>query len=428
MTGRTPPGPRGWRAWQFYRSLERDSYRALRSLQREYGDVVEVNVGMGPRLTLLVGRDANQYVLSDAKDSMRCREAYRGLIPVDGPTALVVSDGPEHQRRRALVQPAFRPRTLAAQQEVIGDEAAALVGALPDGETVDVYPLYRRSVRRSVIRLLFGEHLRENADQIGDMLEAPLEFVNKPTYRQIKLNVPGSSYHRTLKGRQACDQLIDAEVRRRRGLAEPETQEPDVLDMLLAQDGGTGLTQPELRDQVVSLVAAGYETTSSAMAWAVFECARRPEVWQRLSEVETPATDEFTHGVVSEVLRLHPPAVIAARYAVENLTFDGYAIRRGNLVAYSPYLTQRDARWWERPTEFDPDRWRTRHDPYSYVTFGGGSRRCIGFGLATMQIAILLVETARHFQVELVSDSQPTPAGIASAYPREGVAVRVRRR
>lgn len=428
MTERTPPGPRGWGAWQFYRALERDSYRALSSLHRKYGDVVEVNVGVGPRLTLLVGQEANRFVLSDAKNSMRCREAYRGLIPVDGPTALVVSDGPEHQRRRALVQPAFRPRTLAAQQQVIFDEATALVAGMSDGEIVDAYPLYRRGVRRSVIRLLFGDHLRERADEIGDMLEAPLEFVNKPTYRQITLNVPGSAYHRTLRGRQACDQLIDAEILRRRSLAEPANEEPDVLDMLLAEDRGQRLTQSELRDQVVSLVAAGYETTSSAMAWAIYECARRPEVWQRLAKVESPTTDEFTHGVVSEVLRLHPPAVIAARYAVDDMSFDGYAIRRGNLVAYSPYLTQRDSRWWKDPAEFDPGRWRTRHDPYSYVTFGGGPRRCIGFGMATMEIAIFLVETARQVRLELVSDREPIPVGIASAHPRDGVLVRVQRR
>lgn len=421
------PGPRGIAALRFFRQLERDSYRALDDIHVRYGDVVEVSAGVGPRMVLLVGRAANQFVLSEAKNDLTFCQAYRGLEPVGGSTALLLSDGVDHDRRRSLVQPAFRPRTIDSQIGVVEQEADRVIDSLVDGEVTDLYPRYRRAVRRSVIRVLFGDALSDRADEIGDLLEGPLTFVNRPVTRQLRLDIPGTAYRRTRRAVAAVDQIIDEEIDRRSVLS-PGNGEPDVLDLLLAGEGGQQLTRMELRDQVRSLVAAGYDTTSSAIAWTLFEAARQPGVWDALATIADPAHDPFARGVVSETLRLHPPAVIAARNVERDLTFDGYRIPADALVMYSPYLTQRQPALWPNPTTFDPSRWQVRPDPYAFVTFGGGHRRCVGFGLATMELAIMLARTAARVDLELTESRTPTPAGIASAYPRQGVSARIKLR
>jgi cytochrome P450 len=424
------------------RALEHDSYAALDDLRSRYGDVVAL--GAGPaRLVFLFGRDANEHVLSTNPGAFRWREAMKALIPVDGETALVVSDGADHARRRRLVQPGFHKRRIDGYLQLMAREADAVIDELTAGQVVDAQAAFRVAIRRTVVLALFGEHLRAQADSIGDTLQPAFDFINQSPLRQIKIPMPGSKYAKARAARAAVDRMIDDEIERRD--AAGETDGDDVLTMLLAarDEDGSGLTRQEIRDQVVSLIAAGYDTTSAAMAWAVHRVLSEEGVLAQLrTELDEivgdgPLTIEhlvrlpYLHGVVHETLRLNPPGIVAPRKAAEAFAFGGHHIRKGVLVFYSAYATGHDEASWPDAEAFRPERWdasRPDHvepDRYAFVPFGGGARRCIGFAFATLELEVMLAQLVRRVDLELVSATPPRPTGIASVSPAGGVPVRI---
>jgi cytochrome P450 len=208
----------------------------------------------------------------------------------------------------------------------------------------------------------------------------------------------------------------------------------DVLGALLAaaDEDGSRLTDTEIRDQVISLIAAGYETTSAAMAWAVYSLLSTPGEWdtlhQRLDEPQAPYLD----AVVSETLRLYPPAVVSARWSVRDFSYDGVRVPARSYVLYSPYVTHRLPELWPDPDRFEPRRWLPddpryrKPGPHEYLPFGGGPHRCIGAGFATTELRTLLEQLVRRTRLELVHPERvPHATNLAAMRPRDGLLVRV---
>ena len=420
--------------------MHRSPAEALRDLHGRYGAVVAF--GYRPfRYVALFGVDANRYLLADHPENFRWREALASLIAVDGDTALVVSDGAEHQRRRRLVQPAFNVPRIQGYLDVMVDEIDRELDTWAQGRRVDAFGSLRRAIRRIAVRSLFGDTLGARADELGEALVAAIDFVNRPISLQFKFDVPGTRWHRAKAARDRADAIVNTEITRRR-VAPGGADSGDVLDMLLATTDdicGPELSDVEVRDQVVSLVAAGYDTTSAAAAWAVHELLANSGEWGRAAaEVAEVVGDERLRGdhlprlhhleaVINETLRLWPPGFVSARKAVDAFDFAGYRIPAGSIVLYSPYVTHRLAEHWPEPDRFRPDRWRdAQPTPYSFVPFGGGYRRCMGFAFATQELKVLLVQLLRR--VELTREPSPVRAsGTAALHPRDGVPVRVER-
>lgn len=431
-------------AARFARASTRDPRAALTGLHERYGDVVRV-LGWPRPVVGLFGLEANRLILGEHPEWFEWGSAMQALVPVDGPTALVVTDGPAHDRRRRLVQPGFHRRRIDGYVALMRDEADRTIDGLEPASEIDASAVFRRTIRRTVTLALFGPELRQRADELGDVLEPAFDFVNRPPQRQVKLPWPGSGYRRALDARGAADRVIDAEIERRI-TAGIDPAGADVLtELLTARDErGAGLTRPEVRDQVVSLIAAGYDTTSAAWGWALVRVLREPGVLEQLrAELATvvgdrPLTVEhlratrYLHGVVQETVRLDPPGIVAPRTVVRDFHFRGHRIRAGTMVLYSPYLTGRDPRAWRDPDAFRPGRWIDGHPdredpgPFASVAFGGGSRRCLGLVLATTELAVLVAQFVRRVDAELVDPDPPVGTGIASVAPRDGVRLRVR--
>jgi len=426
----------------------RSAPEGLRRLHARYGPVAAF--GFWPfRYVVLFGPEANQFVLSDAPERFRWREAMASLVPVDGETALVVSDGDDHRRRRRLVQPAFGTRRIQGYLPLMVEEIDREIDTWLPGTELDAFVALRRAVRRVAVRSLFGDSLRDRADDLGDALAAAIDFVNLPVSLQVKVDLPWTRWHRAKAARDRADAIVNAEIARRRNDPDP-SDSGDVLDMLLAArdvEGDTAVDDPslsdpslsdtEIRDQVVSLVAAGYDTTSAAAAWAVHELLVNPGEWDRAAaEVAAVVGDadltvehlfSMAHldAVVNETLRLWPPGFVSARMAAEAFEFAGHRIPAGAMVLFSPYVTHRMPELWPDPDRFVPDRWRAGEpEPYTFVPFGGGYRRCIGFAFATQELKALLAQLLRRVTLERLP-GPVTPVGTASLHPREGVRVRV---
>jgi cytochrome P450 len=410
----------------------RRPHEVSQRLHDRYGPVVRL--GFWPvAYTYLFGREANELILSERPDEFTWREALRALEAVDGPTALVLSDGAEHKRRRRLVQPAFATRRIDAAVPIVVEEVDAAIDALPKGGGVDLYATYRKVVRRIVVRVLFGDGLTGQADRLGDVLEPAIRFVDRPPQLQAR-GMPGRGAAR--RARRQADAIVDAEMARRRASGDLGG---DVLGVLL----GTDLTDEERRDQVVSLIAAGYDTTSAAVAWTVLELLRAPGVWDEAkAEVDAhlgarpPEADDlrampYTAAVVNEALRLHPPAVLSGRRASSDFEFKGHTIAEGSIVIFSPSVTQRmPEHWGDDADRFRPERWLEGDPaPFTFIPFGGAYRKCIGFALALTEVQVIVVRLLQRTSLRLAEpDRLVRGVGLSATRPEGGVEVVVAER
>ena len=433
------PGPRG--PLPFLRTAYGMQFRPVDTvvdLHERYGPIVEF--GMRPfRYTIVYGDVANKLILADRADAFTWAEAFAMLAPVDGETALVVSDGDVHKRRRRLVQPAFHTKRINGYVDLMVEEVDRTLDGWTVGRELRAYEALRKSVRRIVVRALFGDELRERADEIGDVLEPALQFVDQSLLnQQFKVAVPGTAWHKCKRARADTDAIVDAELARRRAAADPAAGD-DILAMLLStvdEDGSPGLSDAEIRDQVVSLIAAGYHTTSGALGWAVRALLHEPGVWDKaraeVAEVigDAPPTADtlksmrYLDGVVHESLRLWPPGFISGRKCHDDVDFAGHTIAAGSMVMYSPWVTHRMSELWPEPMTFTPERWESDPLPYSFVPFGGGYRRCIGFSFATLELKATLARILQRVELELLSVDD-RPVGTAGLRPRSGLPVRV---
>jgi cytochrome P450 len=241
------------------------------------------------------------------------------------------------------------------------------------------------------------------------------------------------------RNNRAADELVLAEVARRRAAGVDAEAHPDTLNALLAGVEGEALTDAELVDQVRSLMAAGFHTTWGAASWLVIELGRNPEALGAVrAEVDAvlgdraPTVDDLRAmplalGAVQEVLRMWPPGPAAPRMSIAPSELHGMTIPAGRMVLYSAYVTGRLPELWPDPERFDPTRWAPGAPepvPYSFVPFGGGYRKCIGFALATLELQVMAVRMVQQVEWRL-RRTKVRPTGVATLSPKGGVPIEV---
>ena len=416
----------------------RDVNGAVTDLYGRYGPVFAF--GAGPlRFVWFVGPEANRFVLEGAAEHFVLGSAYGFLRTIGGDTALITSDEPEHRRRRRMVQPAFY-RARLAQLDVLIEARLRELFASWVGRTVDLYREVQGRVLELICEVLLGGAAVRTA--LTTDIARMMRFANLPFHLQlVKLPVPGSPWARFVAARSRADRALYAELGRRRTGASDKAGVPDedapgvdilrgdVLDLLLAarDEQGAGLSDREIRDQAVSLVSAGFDTTSAAFSWAVYELLCRPALLSDLCAGLASAAEPPLLGyTVKETLRLYPPAPAGLRRTTKALEFGGYGVPAGQLSAFSIYATHRLASIYPDPLTFDPKRWETLNPPpYSYLPFGNGARYCIGAGLATRILTLGLGTLFRDFTLTPAWTEPVREAG-NTLHPGEGLRVTVR--
>ena len=250
----------------------------LLALHHRYGPVLSVGAG-GSRNVYLLGPEANRFVFAHS-ELFRWREAFEILVPVDGETALIVSDGAEHRRRRRLVQPALHHRQIDGYFAAMAEAADLALDSVRPGQRIDAYTLFRAAIRRATIQSLFGRRLAGEADFFGDQLQSLLDLVDgvpAAVAWQERLRLP--AWRRAMAARARVDERVYAEIERVRDSG-AESDDHVLASLVHGRDeNGDTLSDLEIRDQAVSLIAAGYETTSAAMAWSIYALLSTPGVW-----------------------------------------------------------------------------------------------------------------------------------------------------
>lgn len=408
---------------------------AMRDLNEESGPVCTYGSGAG-KVTFLFGPEGNEFVFRNSH-MFRWRGGFETLLPLGGETALLLSDGPGHDRRRELVQPAFLHADIERYLGVFLENLDALVDDWRPGQEVNLFHALRPMVRASAVRGFFGETMAamERAGLGADM-EAALRTFNYSLPKQLFLQrVPNPIWRRTQAALRRIDARVYAEIARRKK-GEPGD---DILGMLIKSGA---MSDTELRDMVVSLSVASYDTTSSGLTWAVYALWSNPEALRRSREEvraelagQAPTLGDlrrmtYLDWVTSEVLRLYPPAMAGARKAAESFTFQGHHVPAGRTVVFSQYVTHRLPRLWTDPDRFWPERWDRdrpgyrRPSSYEYLPFGVGARRCLGSNLARAEITATLIRLLQRADLDLLS-REVEPGGFTAMSPRGGLQIRV---
>jgi len=446
------PGPRGLRdTIGAMRGLTGDPCPTLDALVAEHGPTFVVRGG--PMTMAIVGDPVHLApLLATTTDAFRWGHRFNVLGFIVGPGSMIVSDGDDHRRRRGAAQPGFARRRLDTWIPLIVSETDRLVDETLThrADAFDLYPVGRAFVRRVVVRVLFGDGLGDRADELGAVLEPAMTYGVQPALRQLPHPLPYTRRARARAALRAADAIIYEELARRRRAPRTDDDAIDVLDTLLANEGlaaeGGALSTSEIRDQTITLIAAGYDTTSSGLAWTVLRAARVPEVWNGLRAEadrvlgDTPTTQldgatlrnlTYADAVVRESLRLHPPGVFSPRQAERDLVLGDFAIERGTMILWSPYVSGRLPDVWGDPLEFrparfaDPDARQQSAIDGAWMPYGRGPRACIGFALAQMELTLALSRLAQRVDIEAVNPNVPRPVGMIVNRPAGGVVARV---
>lgn len=429
--------------------LRRGSYDpspVLDELAGRFGPII--GLGGGPaRIAIIGDPTALREMFALPAASFRWGHKFNVLGFVVGEGSMIVSDGDDHRRRRSSVQSAFSRRTLNGWIPTIVEQTDAAIDQLLDRESgdeslTDLYAFGRQLVLRIVVNVLFGERLVGRANEIGALFQRPQDYLESSAIRQIPHPFPGTARAKVRSDRQALDALLDEEIRWVR--SHPADDPANVLEQLVAEGG---LSDSEIRDQVVSLIGAGYDTTSASLAWMVWCVSITPNLWHRLrseaDHVLGPVTIGDTHdqavfagltlanATMRETTRLHPAGVISPREAVTDLELGGYHIAKGTLVLWSAHIAGRSPEAWDRPLEFDPDRFlhltsdQEQLARISWVPFGRGSRNCIGFALAQMELTLIISRLAQRLDIKTNAIETPPPIGMVVNRPTGGAPMHV---
>ncbi len=394
FAAKTPPVTRGSVLLHTLRfTLDPDGYFA--SAHRRYGDVFTLRV-LGQQWVAIAHPDAVKEVLSLGPEKVDSGEANQALSPVLGVRNLLLLDGAEHLRRRRIVLPPFHGERMRAYEETIRAAIGAQIQQWPLGEPVAALPRMQALTFAVIMSCVFGVEEGERVGDLGEALQAMISWVTD--MRRVlffflvgpeRLNsVP--AFRRQLA---RVDREILAEISRRRALSDLDERE-DILSMLVqaTDEDGKHLSDEELRDELMTLLIAGHETTATLLAWAVHDLARDQDSQDRLAS----EGGAFCDAVVTETLRLHPPTGGIVRRLREPLTIGGYELPAGTDVLPITLLVHRRADVYPDPWTFRPTRFLdTRPSAGDWFPFGGSVRRCIGASFAQFEAKIVLEELTK---------------------------------
>ena len=394
-----PPGPRRPEALQ---SLEYgfDPLGFFQRARARFGDAYFVRV-TGAEWVVLCDPDAVRDVFRHGGDELNSGEANLPLRPIIGTRNVLLLDGDEHMARRKLVLPPFHGDRMRAYEGIVREEAAREFATWPRGRGFAVARAMQSITFEVILRAVFGVEEGARVVRLRDALRSLQAWTTSPRQGVI-FALAGPERLMRMRSfqrqRAAVDAEVLAQIRARRDDPELESRS-DVLSLLLQarSEDGSGLSDADLRDELVTLLVAGHETTSALLAWAVHELARAPDVADRLAAGE----NGLAEAVVNETLRLWPPVPLVVRVLRRPLTFGGVSLPAGVTVAPCALVIHRRPELWPSPSAWKPDRFLAGGRPLAgtYFPFGGGVRRCIGAAFASFEARIVLSELARRFVV-----------------------------
>jgi cytochrome P450 len=416
VAGVLPPGPRGHFLLGNLPEFGSDVLGFFTSTARAHGDIAFVRLAGRPAYLLSHPDLIEQVLVAQHQNFIKHSFFWRHVGAVFG-NGLLTSEGSYWLRQRRLSQPAFHRDRIAAYGDVMIAYTERMLDGWSVGETREVHEDLMHLTLLIVSKVLFDADVASDVGAVGSALEMAMKEIavrfRRPFRIPDALPLPGNIRYR--KAVRALDDVVfriiaDHHSRTGRG---------DLLDLLMQarDEDGRPMTDQQLRDEAITIMLAGHETTALALSWTLTLLSSHPEIDAALQrELENvlggrpPTVADFprlrlTEMIVMEGMRLYPPAYALGREAVHACEIGGYSIPAGATLFMSPWVMHRDPRYFDRPLEFLPERWAngaaSRLPRFAYFPFGGGPRVCIGNRFAMMEAVLLLACIARRFRLEL---------------------------
>lgn len=433
-----PPGPhRLFPATNLF-LFRRDPIKFLMGLARQHGDLVYFK--LGPQPVFLVNHPdyLRDVFITHNKQFMKGEGLQRAKRLIG--EGLLTSEGEFHTRQRRLAQPAFHRQRIAGYAETMVDYAARMRDGWRSGETRETSRDMMRLTLAIAGKTLFDADVESEADEIGDALTKAMALFNRLTlpFAGFFEKLPLPAVRRFREARDRLDATIYRIIDDRRRSGEDHG---DLLSMLIeARDeegDGAGMTDHQLRDEAMTILLAGHETTANALTWTWYLLSQHPDVEAkfhaevdevlngRLPSAEDYSSLRYTEMIFAESMRLYPPAWIIGRRALSDYQINSYYIPARSILLLSPYLMHHSDKYFPDPFKFDPERWtpeaKESRPKFSYFPFGGGPRLCIGESFAWMEGVLVLATVAQKWKMRLLPGHPVAVKPMVTLRPKDGM-------
>lgn len=436
-----PPGPEQSSLVQTVHWVRRP-IQLLEECQRRFGDTFTLRLLQAPEVVVLSDPDAIKKLFTSDPASLHAGEAAEILRPLLGRHSLLLLDGPEHLRQRRLMLPPFHGARMKAYAEAMREATEADLVNWPIGQPLSIHPRFQQITLEVILRTVFGVDDLESMRLLGAQLARTMALGQKPSILLSLLPVAVGRRAEFERQKAQADRMIFDEIARRR--SKPDGERDDVMTLLLnaVDDEGRPMSDEELRDELITLLAAGHETTATSLAWTVERVLSRREVYERLrAEIESvlggdPVTDahlgrlEYLNAVVTESLRLRPVIPMVVRKLQVPAMVRGFELPAGTIVAPNIYLTHRREEIYPEPEQFRPERFvGVKPSPYAWLPFGGSIRRCLGMSFALYEMKIVLATVIQRVELGLAAGTSARMSRRAVTFaPSDGPRLVVRER
>jgi cytochrome P450 len=444
----SPPGPRGEPLFGSSRTYAKDPFRFLSACEQAYGDIVEFELGQLPTYMLTNPVDIERVLVSEA-DIFRKPDFQSDALGDLLGDGLLLSEGETWRGQRQLTNPAFAMGRLANFADRIVDHADALLATWEDGRTVNVEQEMTTVTLDVIADLMLGtelsdkrvETVRQSLDPLGAQFEPnPIRFA-APNW----VPMPGDrEYQQALDTLEGVVGDIIAERRGNEGDADADEGVPmDMLSILLrAQERGEQ-SAGQLRDEVVTMLLAGHDTTALTLTYTWYLLSQHPSAREKVHDEIKAVVDgrptiddvqelEYVEWVIDEAMRLYPPVYTIFREPKTDVELAGYHIEEGSALMLPQWAVHRSGRWWDNPEQFEPERWQSdrqgERPRFAYFPFGGGPRHCIGKHLAKLEAQLILARTAERFELEYDREGHFEYRPTLTLHPQDGMPMTVRER
>jgi cytochrome P450 len=430
-----PPGPKGPAGLVAARFLL-SGPGFLDKCRERYGDVFTIRLNTG-RTSIIAGDPAiAKEVFQASPDDLHAGAGNVILKPVLGSRSVLLLDGPEHLRQRRLMLPPFHGERMRAYGEAMTEIAERRISEWPVGESFSVHPTMQAITLEIILRTVFGVEDPVRSARLGAPLKALLDSTDSPL-RLVGLQFddstrprPRSPWGRVYALLRPADEMVYEEIRAHRESGVAPEERTDILSLLMSarDEDGDGLTDKELRDELMTLLVAGHETTATALAWTLERLVRHPDVLARAREEAAAGGHEYVDAVIRETLRLRPVVPGVVRMLQRPMTIGGMDLPKGVIIAPSIYLIHRRPDVYPDPHAFKPERFLGDDAPgtYEWLPFGGSVRRCLGASFALYEMRIVLQTILRRATLATTSEqAEKVRRRFVTFTPGEGGRIRL---
>ncbi|MBP9089192.1 MAG: cytochrome P450 [Kofleriaceae bacterium] len=414
----------------------------LHQLAAEIGPIARFALGPLNLHVITDGELAHQVLTTEADAFIKARGISEFLQPLLG-EGLLSAEGQLHKRHRKLLAPAFAPKRMASYAEVMVAEARTTAAAWRPGQRVDLAEEMMAMTLAIAGKTMFGQDLRSDAEKIGHALTEAMEsmMLNLTSAVRLPYEWPVPRHRGMRRAVATLNEVVYNVIAQRRHESPAQLAERrDVLSMLLLardEDGdGAGFTDQQIRDEVMTLLLAGHETTANALTWTLYELGRHPAIANELVTQIDAALDQrdatpadcdkipLALAVVEESMRLHPPAYVVSREATRDVTIGGHVMPKGATILINVRGIHRHPAYWESPLQFSPERMSTEakkaRSRHVYLPFGGGPRVCIGSHFALLEAQLCLITLLQRGTIQTLAKHRE-PEALVTLRPKGGL-------